>query len=129
MDAVANLNMEESRPIIYDRPVQLRLLYQDPLTGAEHYVVRYPAGLQVLRHRHRAAHTIIVLEGRLIANGKIVGPGSYCHFPAGEPMHHAPTDTSDCVFVTIFDGPFDVEPLKTGEQAFDGPATHKRSGA
>ena len=31
---------------VYDRPIALRLLYEDPVSGEEHYVVRYPAGVR-----------------------------------------------------------------------------------
>jgi quercetin dioxygenase-like cupin family protein len=113
IDQLSSLEMTPSRQPIYDRPMGIRHLYTDPETGAEHYVVRYPRGLKGQRHRHTAAHTIIVLEGKLKANGHIVGPGSYCHFVAGEPMHHAPADNEGCLFVIIFDGPFDLEPLET----------------
>jgi quercetin dioxygenase-like cupin family protein len=106
---LASLSLEQSHPVIYDRPIGLRLLHQDPDTGAEHYLIRYPAGLQARRHRHTAAHTIVVLEGRLVANGTEVGPGAYVHFPAGTVMHHAPAAGSSCLFVTIFHGPFDVQ--------------------
>lgn len=105
------VDLDSSQPAIYDRPIGVRLLHRDPVSGAEHYLVRYPAGLRALRHRHTAAHTIVVLEGRLAVEGEAIGPGSYCHFPAGEPMYHAPADDGGCLFVTIFDGPFDVEPL------------------
>jgi quercetin dioxygenase-like cupin family protein len=105
------LDLGRSSPVVYDRPIDLRLLYQDPASGAEHYVVRYPAGLVAQWHRHTAAQTIVVLEGRLEANGEVIGPGAYCHFPGGEPMHHAPAGDEPCLFITIFDGPFDVEPL------------------
>ncbi len=112
---VENLTAAEtrpSRPVIYDRDIGVRSLYTDPESGAEHWLIRYPAGLQVQRHRHSAAHTIVVLEGRLLVDGRELGPGSYCHFPAGIPMHHAPTQEEDCVFVIIFDGPLDVEPVE-----------------
>ena len=111
VDGLRSLDLDESQPAIYDRPIGLRLLHQDPLSGAEHYVVRYPAGLRVQPHRHTAAQTIVVLEGRLEANGEVVGPGAFCHFAAGQPMHHAPSGSQPCLFVTIFHGPFDVEPL------------------
>jgi quercetin dioxygenase-like cupin family protein len=107
---LASLPLEQSQPVIYDRPIGLRLLYQDPDSGAEHYLIRYPAGLRARRHRHTAAHTIVVLEGRLLANGTVVGPGAYVHFPADTVMHHAPAADSSCLFVTIFHGPFDVHP-------------------
>jgi quercetin dioxygenase-like cupin family protein len=94
---------------VYDRPIGLRLLYEDPVSGQEHYVVRYPQGLKGRRHRHSQAHTIIVLEGQLEANGQLIGPGAYAHFPAGEPMQHQATEDAACLFVLIFDGAFDVE--------------------
>jgi quercetin dioxygenase-like cupin family protein len=112
LDSVRTLPLESSQPEIYDRPIGLRLLYRDPRSGAEHYAIRYPDGLRARRHRHSAGHTIVVLSGRLIANGHIVGPGSYCHFPAGTVMHHAPAPGSDCLFVILFDGPFDVHPVE-----------------
>lgn len=111
VDARASLELTESQPSIYDRPIGLRLLYQDPRSGAEHYLIRYPAGLRAQRHRHSAAHTIVVLEGILRANGRILAPGWYAHFPRGVPMQHEPADGQHCLFVIIFDGPFDVEPL------------------
>jgi quercetin dioxygenase-like cupin family protein len=98
---------------VYDRPIQLRLLYADPASGQEHYVVRYPRGLKGRLHRHTHAHTIIVLEGQLEANGQIIGPGAYAHFPAGEPMKHQATEDGACLFVLIFDGAFDVEVVNT----------------
>ena len=93
---------------IYDKPIQLRLLYEDPESGEEHYLIRYPAGVRGRMHRHSVAHTFIVLEGRLDANGQVIGPGSYAHFPAGEPMLHQATSDAPCLFVAIFHGPFDV---------------------
>jgi quercetin dioxygenase-like cupin family protein len=116
------LELEQRRLPIYDREIGLRLLYEDRGTGAEHYVVRYPAGLKTRLHRHTAAHTILVLEGRLGANGEVIGPGGYCHFPAGEPMRHEPADDEPCLFLTIFHGPFDVEPLEERTAEGNSPA-------
>jgi quercetin dioxygenase-like cupin family protein len=96
---------------IYDRPIGLRLLYQDPASGEEHYLVRYPAGVRGRPHRHTAAHTIVVLEGQLDANGHVIGPGAYVHFPPGEPMQHQATADEPCLFVLLFHGAFDVEAL------------------
>lgn len=110
VDRLASQELRESRLDIYDQPIGVRLLFRDPISGAEHYLIRYPAGLQGQPHRHSSAHTFIVLEGALEANGQQVGPGSYCHFPAGTVMHHAPAGDAGCLFVAIFDGVQDVIP-------------------
>lgn len=112
VDRLSSVELRPSQPVIYDREIGVRLLYEDPDSGAEHYLIRYPAGLEVRAHRHTAAHTIVVLEGRLAVNDQVIGPGSYCHFPPGETMWHAPADGGTCLFVTIFDGPQDVQPIE-----------------
>ena len=111
VDGLATADLPPARPVVYDRDIGLRLLYEDPKTGAEHYLVRYPPGLRTRPHRHGAAHTIVVLEGSLQVNGEVVGPGAYCHFPAGETMVHAPAGEGTCLFVIVFDGPADVQPV------------------
>jgi quercetin dioxygenase-like cupin family protein len=105
-----SLELHESQPVIYDRPIALRQLYQDPVSGAEHYLIRYPPDLHARPHRHTAAHTIIVLDGVMEANGQLLGAGSYAHFEAGSVHHHAPAADQSCLFVIIFHGPFDVMP-------------------
>ena len=52
---LAGLQLRDAQPVVYERPVGLRRLHQDPATGAEHYLIRYPAGLVAHRHRHSAA--------------------------------------------------------------------------
>ena len=94
---------------VYDRPIGIRPLLQDLESGEEHYLVRYLAGCRGRLHRHTAAHTMVVIEGNLEANGVVLGPGSYAHFPAGSPMRHQATDDAGCLFVLIFHGPFDVD--------------------
>jgi len=111
IDALSSLELQPpgaAAAAVYDRPIALRLLSEDPSSGEEHYVVRYPAGVKGRVHTHTAAHTIVVLEGRLHANGRVIGPGSYAHFPAGEAMQHQAGGDDDCLFVLLFHGPFDV---------------------
>lgn len=93
---------------VYDRPIGLRLLYQDSESGEEHYLVRYPEGLKGRVHEHSAAHTIVVLDGRLDANGQLIGPHAYARFPARQPMRHQTAGDDPCLFIIIFHGPFDV---------------------
>jgi quercetin dioxygenase-like cupin family protein len=112
VDRLRSVELGPARSVIYDREIGLQLLYEDPDSGAEHYLIRYPAGLRTRLHCHTAAHTIVVLDGRLEVNGQVIGPGAYCHFPRGEAMRHAPADGDSCLFVIIFDGPVDVQPLE-----------------
>jgi len=100
----------ESQSEIYDRPIGLRLLYQDPGSGAEHYLLRYPVGLLARPHRHTAAHTIIVLDRRMDVDGELLQAGSYAHHPAGVVMRYQPAEGQHCLFLIIFYGPFDVIP-------------------
>jgi quercetin dioxygenase-like cupin family protein len=113
VDALRDLPLDERQLSVYDRPVGMRTLHEDPASGAEHLLVRYPQGMRAQRHRHTAAHTIVVLEGALEANGQLLGAGSYAHFPGGTVMHHAPAEGHGCLFVILFDGPADVESAET----------------
>jgi quercetin dioxygenase-like cupin family protein len=92
----------------YDRPFELQLLYEDPETGAEHYVVRYRPGTKARAHRHTAAHTIVVLDGHMNVDGQTLGPGGYAHHPGDTTMLHEPAADEGCTFVLIFDAPFDL---------------------
>jgi quercetin dioxygenase-like cupin family protein len=106
---LGDLELERSQPAIYDQPIGIRLLLLDVVTGAKHYLMRYPSGLKAQWHRHSTDQTVVVLEGKLKVNDTIIGPGSYCHFPRDVPMHHAPAGDEDCLFVTIFHGTFETE--------------------
>jgi quercetin dioxygenase-like cupin family protein len=112
VDGLTSLQLEHSQPEIYDQPIGLRLLYEDPGSGGEHYLVRYPVGLRAQRHRHSAAHTIVVLEGAMEVDGKLLRPGSYTHHPADTVMQHAPAHGKHCLFVIIFHGSFDLVPVE-----------------
>ena len=114
VDKLGSLELDEpggAAAAVYDRAIGLRLLFADPVSGEEHYVIRYPAGVRGRVHQHTAAHTIVVLEGHLDANGQVIGAGSYAHFLAGESMRHQAAGDDPCLFVIVFHGPFDVEIL------------------
>lgn len=110
------LPLGTSHPVIYDRPIGLRRLYVDPHTGGEHFLVHYPVGVTAARHHHSAGHAIVVLDGALLVDGEVLGPGSYCHFPPMTSMHHQPADGRHCRFVIFFSGPFDVHPEPTATE-------------
>jgi hypothetical protein len=68
-----------------------------------------PAGGR--RHGGWRGRRIRECAARLEANGQVAGPGAYCHFRAGEAMHHAAVDQEPCLLVIVIDGPSDVEAL------------------
>jgi hypothetical protein len=45
-EGLRDLELSPSQPSVYDRPIGIRLLYEDATSGAEHYLVRYPPGLR-----------------------------------------------------------------------------------
>ena len=102
------LELRTTEQPAYDRPFELELLFEDPGTGAEHYVVRYRPGTKARAHHHTAAHTIIVLDGHIMIDGQRLGPGGYAHHPGGTAMLHEPAPGEGCTFVLIFDAPFDL---------------------
>lgn len=116
-EQLASVELRSSRLPIYDREIELALLHRDERTGAEHYVIRYPEGLQSSPHTHTAAHTMVVLDGALEANGEVLTAPAYVHFPAGEIMTHRPAGGRSCLFVVVFDGPFDVALAGEPEEA------------
>ena len=93
----------------YDRPFELEMVFHDQRTGAEHYVVRYRPGTRARPHRHTAAHTIVVLDGHMMVDGQLLGPGGYAHHPGETTMLHEPAAGESCTFVLIFDAPFDLQ--------------------
>jgi quercetin dioxygenase-like cupin family protein len=111
LDDLPSLGLDQAQPEIYDRPIGLRLLYNDPDSGVEHYLIRYPDGLHAQPHRHTAAHTILVLDGALEVDGQLLNPGGYAHHPGGTVMRHAPAAGHHCLFVIMFHGEFDVIPV------------------
>ncbi len=112
VDQLRSLELENpgaAAAAVYDQAIGLRLLHQDPDSGEELYLIRHPVGVKGRLHTHTAAHTIVVIEGRLEANGLVIGPGAYAHFPAEEAMRHQATGHEPCLFVILFHGPFDVK--------------------
>ena len=85
VDSLGSAETHRSQLVIYDREIGVRLLYRDPDSGAEHYLIRYPAALKVRVHRHTAAQTVVVLEGRLAVNDELViGPGAPRGYDRGD---------------------------------------------
>jgi quercetin dioxygenase-like cupin family protein len=83
-------------------------LIEDPDTGMEVRIVRYPAGVINPLHTHNCAHGMYVLEGTLVTNAGNYGPGSFVWFPEGITMEHGATADEDVTVVFITNKPFDI---------------------
>jgi quercetin dioxygenase-like cupin family protein len=45
-------------------------------------------------------------------NDEVVEAGAYVHFPPNEVMRHAPAGEESCLFLILFHGRFDVDPVE-----------------
>lgn len=95
------------------RATYRKLLLQDPDTGMEIRLLRYPAGVMIPWHRHPCAHGIYVLEGTLVTHAGSFGPGSFVWFPEGMEMSHGATAESDVTMLFITNKPMAINFLPT----------------
>ena len=85
-----------------------KLLLQDPDTGMEIRLVRYPAGFTTPWHTHPCAHGMYVLEGTLVTHKGSYGPGAFVWFPEGMLMEHGATANTDVVALFITNKKFEI---------------------
>ena len=83
-------------------------LLQDPDTGMEVSLLRYPAGFTMKWHTHTCAHGMYVLEGVLATHAGNYGPGSFVWFPKGMLMEHGATAQTDAIVLFITNKKFDI---------------------
>jgi quercetin dioxygenase-like cupin family protein len=86
-------------------------LYEDPETGMEIRLVRYPAGVINKRHTHPCAHGMYVLEGTLVTHAGRFGPGSFVWFPEGMVMEHGASAEADATVLFITNKRFEIHYL------------------
>jgi quercetin dioxygenase-like cupin family protein len=91
--------------------ISMKMLHQDPSSGAMTAMTQLAAGSSIPAHRHtHADQTVFVLEGDLIDNGATYGPGSFFVVKAGSP--HGPHGSArGCVLLTTYNGPPDFVPV------------------
>lgn len=83
-------------------------LVEDPDTGMEVRIVRYPAGVINVSHTHPCAHGMYVIEGVLQTHDGAFGPGNFVWFPEGEVMEHGATAEGDVTVLFITNKPFEI---------------------
>jgi quercetin dioxygenase-like cupin family protein len=90
------------------RALYRKNLIEDPDTGMEVRLVRYPAGVINPLHTHPCAHGMYVLEGTLATNAGSYGPGSFVWFPEGAEMEHGATAEADVTVLFITNKRFEI---------------------
>jgi quercetin dioxygenase-like cupin family protein len=90
------------------RPLYRKNLIEDPDTGMEIRLVRYPAGVINPLHTHPCGHGMYVLDGRLRTNAGTFGPGSFVWFPEGAQMEHGATSDADVTVLFITNKRFEI---------------------
>lgn len=83
-------------------------LHEDPETGANVFVMRYPAGFTNPWHHHDCSHGIYVLTGTLNTPIGEFGPGNYVWFPEGSVHYHGATAESEVTFLFITNKKFNI---------------------
>ncbi len=86
-----------------------KTLFDDPETGAEIRLVRYPAGVVNPRHTHPCGHGMYVLSGRLATHKGTFGPGTFVWFPEGEAMEHGATPEGDVTVLFVTNKRFRID--------------------
>lgn len=104
----ATMPWEERYQAVLGKTHYRKFLVQDPDTGMEVRVHRYPAGYMTTWHSHTCAHGMYVLEGTLVAHPGSYGPGSFVWFPEGMRMEHGATAQKDVVVLFITNKKFDI---------------------
>jgi len=90
------------------RPTYRKNLMEDPDTGMEVRLVKYPAGIVNPLHTHPCAHGMYVLEGTLVTHDGSFGPGHFVWFAEGSLMEHGATATQDVVVLFITNKRFEI---------------------
>jgi quercetin dioxygenase-like cupin family protein len=90
------------------RALYRKNLMEDPDTGMEVRLVKYPAGVINPLHTHPCAHGMYVLEGTLVTNEGSYGPGNFVWFPEGVAMEHGASADGDVTVLFITNKRFEI---------------------
>jgi quercetin dioxygenase-like cupin family protein len=84
-------------------------LFTDPETGVMIRLVRYPAGVINPLHTYPCGHGMYVLEGDLVTNQGIFGPGTFVWFPEGAVMEHGASAAGDVTVLFVTNKAFRID--------------------
>ncbi|MBV6479941.1 MAG: hypothetical protein HGGPFJEG_02747 [Ignavibacteria bacterium] len=82
--------------------IEVKLLSQNLKKGYSMLLMKVKAGVEFPSHVHHGAEECFVIEGDVIAEGKILGPGDFHHAEAGS-RHGALSTKNGCTLLLVVD--------------------------
>jgi hypothetical protein len=101
-------------------PVQMAVLWGDPMSGPSAFILKVPPGFETPMHTHSATYKAVVLDGEALhwldtedkAAVSLVGKGGYWIQPGGQVHADANPTDKEAVALLIYDGPLDFLPAE-----------------
>ncbi|GEM_PF-3181956 len=85
------------------RGARVKVLRRDRKNNVLDMLIRWPEGYVEPRHTHTSTHSVVVLQGRVIVEGKELRKGGYIYGPSGKA--HGPFEWhDDCIVFVHFEG-------------------------
>jgi quercetin dioxygenase-like cupin family protein len=105
----------EFAPVAEGSPVEVAMLWGDPVNGPVAVLVRFPEGYAEPWHSHTSTYRSVLIKGkfqnRKANNGggtdEIVSPGAYSVQAGGEVHSEANAGEGEMVAFVYFEGPID----------------------
>lgn len=70
----------------------VKVVNENEAEGRTDMLVKYPEGYHEPRHTHESAHACLVLDGRILIDGRELTPGDYIY---GQKVPHGPWEFPD----------------------------------
>ena len=102
--AADEIDWEDDKLMTLPKGIKSKVLARDESKNLLDQIHKFPAGYIEPRHTHNSSHHIVVLEGKMIIEGKTLERGGYVY---AEPnIEHGPYEYPEgCVVFVHFVGP------------------------
>ena len=80
--------------------IDMKILYSDPASGMSTILVRMAPGTEVPLHEHTALEQTYMLEGSLVDDEGVCGPGTFVWRPGGN--QHIARAPEGALFISFF---------------------------
>ena len=102
--AADEVNWEEDKMLNAPKGIKSKILAKDKSGNVMDVMVKQPPGYVEPRHSHNASHSIVILEGKMIIEGKTLTRGGYIYAEAN--VEHGPYEFPEgCTVFAHVEGP------------------------